>query len=387
MDRPRHLAALAAALRRAPLVAILGPRQIGKTTLARQLARQRPESITHFDLEDPEDLRQLADAKLALRELRGLVILDEIQRRPELFPVLRVLADRRPAPAKFLVLGSASPELLRQGSETLAGRIHYHELTPFRLDETGVANAGRLWLRGGFPRSYLARSDAESAAWRRDFIATYLERDVPQFGARIPAETLHRFWSMLAHYHGQIWASSEFARSFGMSDVTVRRYLDLLSSLFLVRQLAPWHENIGKRLVKSPKVYVTDTGLVHQLLGIETLPSLLRHPKLGASWEGFALAAVEARLGARRGESYFYATHGGAELDLLVVRGHRRLGFEFKRTTAPEFTRSMRVALADLRLDRLEVIHAGEHTFPLADRVRAVPLARILQDLKPLPGS
>ena len=384
MDRPRHLAAVETALRRAPVVAILGPRQVGKTTLALALARRRGRPATRFDLEDPEDLRQLADPKLALRDARGLIILDEIQRRPGLFPVLRVLADRRPVPARFLVLGSASPELLRQSSESLAGRIHYHELTPFGLDETGAARAERLWLRGGFPRSYLARSDAQSAAWRRDFIRTYLERDVPQFGPRLAAETLYRFWSMLAHYHGQIWGSSEFARSFGMSDVSVRRYLDLLSSLFLARQLPPWHENLGKRLVKSPKVYVRDTGLLHQLLGVETQASLLRHPKLGASWESFALAAVEARLGARRGESFFYATHGGAELDLLVVRGRRRLGFEFKRTVAPELTKSMRVALADLRLERLDVIHACERSFALAERVRAVPLARVMQDIRPL---
>lgn len=312
------------------------------------------------------------------------MVLDEIQRRPELFPVLRVLADRRPAAARFLVLGSASPDLLRQSSESLAGRIHYHELTPLRLDETGVPKMERLWLRGGFPRAFLARSDAQSAAWRRDFIRTYLERDVPQFGARVPAETLHRFWSMLAHCHGQIWGSSEFARSFGMSDVTVRRYLDLLSSLFLVRQLAPWHANLGKRLVKSPKVYVADTGLLHQLLGIGTRDALLRHPKLGASWEGFALATVETRLGVRRGESFFYATHGGAELDLVVARGSRRLGFEFKRSVAPELTRSMRIALADLRLERLDVIHAGERTFPLAERVRAVALTRVLQDVPAL---
>jgi hypothetical protein len=384
VDRPRHLAAIDTDLRRVPVAAILGPRQVGKTTLALTLARRHGRPATRFDLEDPEDLRQLADAKLALSGLRGLVILDEIQRRPDLFPVLRVLADRRPVPARFLVLGSASPELLRQSSESLAGRIHYHELTPFGLDETGAAQAPRLWLRGGFPRAYLARSDAQSAAWRRDFIGTYLERDIPQLGSRLAAETLHRFWSMLAHYHGQIWSSSEFARSFGMSDVTVRRYLDLLTSLFLVRQLPPWHENLGKRLVKSPKVYIRDTGLLHLLLGIETQAALLRHPKLGASWEGFALAAVETRLDARRGESYFYATHGGAELDLLVVRGDRRLGFEFKRSVAPELTKSMRIALADLRLERLDVIHAGGRTFPLADRVRAVPLARVLQDIRPL---
>ena len=383
MDRLRHRAALENALRRNPVVAIVGPRQVGKTTLARELARRQRGPVTRFDLEDPADLRQLGDAKLALGELRGLVILDEIQRRPELFPVLRVLADRRPLPARFLVLGSTSPELLRQGSESLAGRIHYHELTPLRLDESGAANAQRLWLRGGFPRAYLARTDAASALWRRDFIHTYLERDIPQLGSRIPAETLHRFWGMLAHYHGQIWNSSEFARSFGISDVTVRRYLDLLSSLFLLRQLPPWYENLGKRLVKSPKIYVADTGLLHQLLGIGSREALLRHPKLGASWEGFALASVETRIGASRDECFFYATHGGAELDLLVVRGPRRFGFEFKRTAAPELTKSMRVALDDLRLERLDVIHAGERTFPLAERVRAVALARVLRDVPP----
>lgn len=384
MERLRHYVALEAALRRTPVVAILGPRQVGKTTLAGELAHARKGPVARFDLEDPEDLHQLADPVLALRDLRGLVILDEIQRRPELFPVLRVLADRRPLRARFLVLGSASPELLRQGSESLAGRIHYHELTPFRLDEAGASHVERLWLRGGFPRAFLARTDAQSAAWRRDFIRTYVERDVPLLGPRVPAETLHRFWSMLAHYHGQIWSSSEFARSFGMSDVSVRRYLDLLSSLFLVRQLRPWHENLGKRLVKAPKVYVTDTGLLHQLLGITSRDALLRHPKLGASWEGFALATVETLLGAARDECYFYATHGGAELDLVVVRGARRIGFEFKRTVAPEITKSMRIALADLRLDRLDVIHAGERTFPLAERVRAVALARALVDIRPL---
>jgi hypothetical protein len=385
VDRPTHLRQVLAALRRTPVVAILGPRQVGKTTLARDVARRHGRGVTRFDLEDPQDLRQLTDAKLALRDLRGLVVLDEIQRRPELFPVLRVLADRRPLPARFLVLGSASPDLLQQSSESLAGRIHYHELTPFSLAEAGVRHLDRLWLRGGFPRSYLARSDAASLSWRKDFILTYLERDVPLLGPRVPAETLHRFWTMLAHYHGQTWNASELARAFAMSDVTVRRYLDLLTSLFLVRQIPPWHANVGKRLVKAPKVYITDSGLLHQLLGLASKESLLAHPKVGASWEGFARAAVEDRLGASRDECYFYGTHGGAELDLLVVRGPRRIGFEFKRTVAPEVSRSMKIVLDDLKLERLDVVHAGERTYPLTHRIRAVALARLALDLKPMP--
>lgn len=363
---------------------ILGPRQVGKTTLARDVVKGQRGGATVFDLEDPADLARLADARLTLEPLRGLVVVDEIQRRPDLFPLLRVLADRPRHPARFLVLGSASPDLLRQSSESLAGRIAYHELGGFSLEDVGPDGADRLWLRGGFPRSFLARTEREGDEWRRVFVRTFVERDLPQLGVTIPAATLERFWAMLAHYHAQVWNASEFARSFGVSDTTVRRYLDLLSATFVVRVVAPWSENLGKRQVRSPKVYLADSGILHALLGIRERRDLERHPKLGASWEGFALDAVVRRLGVDRRESHFWGTHAGAELDLLVVRGRRRWGFEFKRTSSPVVTRSMRVALGDLRLERLDVVHGGPHTFRLAPRIRAVAFRRLLDDLAPL---
>ena len=366
------------------MVGILGPRQVGKTTLARDLIRRAGLRATVFDLEDTADLARLADARLALEPLRGLIVIDEIQRRPDLFPLLRVFADRPARPARFLILGSASPEMLRQSSESLAGRVAYHELGGFSLEDVGLGKADRLWLRGGFPRAFLARSERESDEWRRGFVRSFVERDLPQLGVTIPGATLERFWAMLAHYHGQVWNASEFAGSFGVSSVTVRRYLDLLSATFTVRQLLPWSENLGKRQVRSPKVYLADSGLLHTLLGIRERRDLERHPKLGASWEGFGVEAVRRRLGAERGECYFWATHGGAELDLLVVRGRKRWGFEFKRTSAPAVTRSMRVALHDLRLERLAVVHAGPHSFALAPRIRAVALRRLFEDLAPL---
>lgn len=384
LARPRRLRALRNQLRRYPVVGVLGVRQVGKSTLARDLAGPRSH-VLFLDLEDPRDLARLADPMLALEGRRGLVVLDEIQRRPELFPALRVLADRRPLPARFLVLGSASPELLRQTSESLAGRIAFHELSGFSLDEVGAERVERLWLRGGLPRAYLARTDRESADWRRQFVRSFLERDVPQLGVGVSPSTLGRFWAMLAHYHGQIWNASEFARAFGTSEASVRRYLDLLVETFVVRRLQPWAENLSKRQVRSPKVYLADSGVLHTLLGLNERQDLERHPKIGASWEGFGIAQVVERLGARPEECFFWATHAGAELDLLVLRGRRRLGFEFKRTTAPEVTRSMRVALQDLGLASLDVVHAGEHTFPLDRRVRAISLARILSDLEPLP--
>lgn len=371
-------------LKQFPVVGLLGPRQVGKTTLALAYAAGSKQPVHHFDLEREADLAQLADPLLTLEPLRGLVVLDEIQRRPELFPALRVLSDRPRKPARFLVLGSASRELLRQTSETLAGRIAYHELGPFALADVGAARWRQLWRRGGFPRSFLPRAEAASNVWRHELVRTFLERDLPQLGVRIPAATLERFWAMLAHYHGQTWSGSELARAFGVSDTTVRGYLDLLVATFMVRLLPPWFENLSKRQVKAPKIYIADSGLFHTLLGLETAASLERHPKVGASWEGFALAQVVARLGARREECYHWATHQGAELDLLVVRDNRRRGFEFKRTSAPAVTTSMRIALADLRLESLDVVHAGTRTFQLAPKIRAVACARILDDLEPL---
>ncbi len=364
-------------------MALLGARQVGKTTLARAFAKSEARRATFFDLERSADRARLEDPELGLADLRGLVVLDEVQRRPELFPTLRVLADRARTPARFLVMGSASPGLLRQSSESLAGRIAYHELPGFTLDEVGIERFDRLWIRGGFPRSYLARSGADSDQWRADFVRTFLERDVPQLGISIPATTLERFWAMLAHYHGQIWNASELARSFGVSHHVTRRYLEALDATFMVRVLRPFFANIGKRQVKSPKVYLRDSGILHHFLGVVSKHTLERHPKLGASWEGFLLEAVIHQLGARRNQCFFWATHTGAELDLLIERRGKRLGFEFKRTTAPRITKSMNAALESLDLHRLDVIHGGEETFPLAKRVRAVAAKRLLADLKP----
>lgn len=370
-------------LSRNRVVAILGARQVGKTTLAKQVAREWSKGpATRFDLEDPADLARLEEPSFALRGIDGLVVLDEIHRRPDLFPLLRVLADRDRPATRFLILGSASPELLRQSSESLAGRIAFFHLSGFHLGEVGTAHAEQLWVRGGFPRSFLAPSERLSAEWRRGFVQTFLERDIPQLGIRVPAATLRRFWAMLGHVHGQVWNAAEFARSFGVGESTVRRYLDLLSATFVVRQLAPWHENLGKRQVKSPKVYFTDSGLLHTLLQTETRESILSHPRLGASWEGFALQEVIAHMGARPEECFFWATHGGAELDLMIVRGKTRLGFEFKRTDAPRTTPSMRSALSDLRLDALYVVHAGENLFSLGERIRAIPIGRLLDEIR-----
>jgi predicted AAA+ superfamily ATPase len=292
-----------------------------------------------------------------------------------------VLADRRPRPARFLVLGSASPELLRQSSETLAGRIAFHTLNGFHLDEVGIDKLDRVWLRGGFPSSFLARTHGLSFTWRHNFIRTFLERDLPQLGVRVSSTTLSRFWSMLAHYHGQVWNSSEFARSFGVTDKTVRHYLDILSAALVVQQLPPWHANVGKRQVRSPKVYIRDSGLLHALLGTRDRRDLDRHPKVGASWEGFMLQQVIDHLGAQPGECFFWGTHSGAEIDFLWIRGRRRWGFEFKLTSAPSLTRSAMIAVDILELQKLNVVHAGEATFPLHGKVTAVAATRLLEDL------
>jgi len=382
IDRKHELKKLISLLKRYRVVGIIGARQVGKTTLARSLLKHLHTASTYYDLENPEDLARLADPMFTLKGLKGIVVIDEIQRFPELFPILRVLVDRPKASTRFLILGSASPELLRQGSESLAGRIVYHELGGFSLDEVGMKNHQRLWLRGGFPRSYLASSDAVSEEWRRGFIRTFLERDLPQMGITIRSTTMHRFWSMLSHYHGQIWNASEFGRSFGVADTTVRNYLDLLSSALVVRQILPWYENISKRQVKSPKVYIADSGLLHTLLSIKTRSDLERHPKIGASWEGFVIEQVIRWMGFRKEDCFFWATHAGAELDLLVVRGRDRLGFEVKLTSSPRMTPSMRSALSDLKLQRLYVIHSGEETFQLERNIQALALPRLLEDLK-----
>jgi hypothetical protein len=381
IHRKRELNTLRELLRQYPVVGLIGARQVGKTTLARALLRRLPGPTHLFDLESAEDRARLAEPLLALRPLRGVVVIDEIQRHPELFPALRVLADRPRRPCRFLILGSASPDLLKQTSETLAGRILYHELGGLALDEVGPRNHLRLWRRGGLPPSYLARSERHSFAWRRSFVQTFVERDLPQLGVNVSAATMQRFWNMLAHYHGQVWNASEFARSFGVADTTVRGYLDRLTSALVVRQLAPWHENVAKRQVRSPKVYVADSGLVHALLNLRTPEDLEAHPKVGASWEGFVIDQLIRRLGVQANECFFWGTHAGAELDLLVVRGRTRLGFEVKRTAAPAMTRSARIACQDLALEHLSVVHAGDHTFPLAERTQAVAFGRLLVDI------
>lgn len=382
LSRTTHAERVRRLLDVSPVVAMLGARQVGKTTLARQIAT----TTAHhwFDLEDPDDRARLQEPRLVLAPLKGLVVLDEIQLLPELFGLLRVLADRPSSPATFLILGSAGPELLRQGSQTLAGRIAFHHLEGFNLDEVGAPQLDLRWVRGGFPRSLLAPDEAESLRWRNDFISTFLERDLPRLGITIGAPTLRRFWTMLAHWHGQTWNGAALARNFGVSDKTVRNYLDILESTFVARQLQPWHENLGKRQVKSPKVYLRDSGLLHALLGIPSEPDLQAHPKVGASWEGFVLGQVIQHLGARPEECFFWATHGGAELDLLVVRGSARRGFEIKRTSAPRRTRSMTTAQTDLRLDTLDVVHAGEKTFPIGERMRAVAARDLLDQIEAL---
>lgn len=381
-DRTIHLNALEKRLRANPVVGLLGSRQVGKTTLARELAKRRRGAVHFFDLESSADLARLtADPLLALSPLRGLVVLDEIQRLPEVFPTLRVLADRPRTPARFLVLGSASPDLLRQSSETLAGRISYYSLPGFTLPEIPANEADRLWLRGGFPRAFTAHSHADSLRWRNDFIRSFLERDLGQIGITIPSATMDRFWAMLAHSHGQLWNGSELGRAFGVSHHAVRRYLEALESTFMVRCLKPWHANLRKRQVKSPKIYFRDTGLLHCFLGVSTREELERHSKVGASWEGFIIENLIQILGVEARQCYFWATHTEAEIDLVVKQGSRLRGVEIKRTVAPKLTPSMKIALKDLQLSRIDVIHAGEESFPLAKKVQAVAAGRMLEEI------
>jgi hypothetical protein len=378
--RTAYLETIRERLRANPIVSLVGPRQTGKTTLARMLAEESTEAVHFFDLESPADLARLANPELVLRPLTGLVILDEVQRRPDLFPVLRVLADRPGTPARFLILGSASPALIKAGSESLAGRVSFVDVTGFSLAELGADALSRLWWRGGFPRAWLAPDDAVARQWLDDFRRTFLERDIPQLGIQVPAATLGRFWTMVAHYHGQVLNLAELARALGSSEPTARRYLDILSGTYVVRQLSPWFENLKKRQVRSPKVYICDSGLLHALLGIPDLPGLQSHPKLGASWEGFCLEQILGVCGDR--DAYFWGTHSGAELDLLLQHAGRRLGFEFKFSEQPGTTKSMRVAFEDLALDHLYVVHPGEHEFPLDESITAITPARLIDVLR-----
>jgi predicted AAA+ superfamily ATPase len=376
--RQRYLEKIAENFRQFPVLALLGPRQVGKTTLARQLAAEWNAPVHHFDLEDPDVQARLSDPAFVLRPLTGLVVLDEIQIRPDLFPLLRVLADRPETPARFLILGSAAPELLRNTAETLAGRVAFLELDGLGMDELPPDQLDTRWLRGGFPRSLLAEDDNASRSWREAFIRTYLERDLPQLGINLPALTLRRFWTMLGHYHGQTWNSSELARSLGVSDKTVARYLDILEGTFMAWRLRPWHTNQGKREIKAPKVYLSDSGILHSLLGITVGHDLLAHPKCGASWEGFVLHEVIRRTGAKRDEAFFWGLHSGAELDLMIVRNNRRLGFEVKLTRSPKVTPSMRSALAALALDHLYVVCHGEGSpWALAEGISAMPMSAL----------
>jgi len=373
IDRPTLLDQVKQGLRRSRIVVLTGPRQSGKTTLARQLVDA--DSVNYFDLEDPVSLARLDQPMTALRPLEGLVVIDEVQRRPDLFPALRVLADRRDCPARFLILGSASGELLRQSSESLAGRVEHIAVGGFSLQELGREAEQRLWLRGGFPLAYLAASDADSVAWRKQFIQTLLERDFPQWGVRVTATALHRFWSMLAHYHGQTWNAAEPARALGVSAKTARHYLGLLTDALMVRQLQPYHANLRKRQVKSPKIYIRDSGLCHQLLGIESPKGLLEHPKVGASWEGFVIEQI--LLNEPHDDAWFWATQQGAGMDLVLRRGQSLIGVECKRADAPRMTPSIRIALEDLGLDKVVIIYPGSRRYPVEEGVEAIPLAQL----------
>jgi len=372
--RPRRLTEIERVLAHSPVCALLGPRQCGKTTLAREIVRRRKDAHV-FDLETAAGRERLAQPELTLAPLRGLVVIDEIQRDPKLFEILRPLADRPRTPARFLLLGSASPDLVRGASESLAGRVGFVDLGGFDLTEVGARNWRTLWVRGGLPRSYLARSEALSVRWRRDFVRTFLERDVPQLGIRIPGETLRRFWMMLAHVHGQVWNGADIARSLGVNEHTVRRYLDVLSGTYLIRQLPPWFENISKRQYKAPKVYARDSGLLHALLGAGSWRELSGHPKLGASWEGFALEQVLAL--ADGADAYFWGTHAGAELDLLLIHRGRRYGIEFKYGDAPRMTKSLHVGLTDLELDRAWIVYPGGERYAAHAKVEVLPLAEV----------
>ena len=380
IERIGLLTRIKRALKRSRVVVLIGPRQCGKTTIARNIVDV--DSTNYFDLEDPVSLARLDEPMTALRDLEGIVVIDEVQRRPNLFPLLRVLSDREPLPCRFLVLGSASPDLLKQSSESLAGRMEIIEMAGFTIEEAGFDKIRRHWLLGGFPRSYIARSIADSISWRKNFIQTILERDLPQLGFKLPATTLLRFWTMLAHYHGQIWNASELSQSVGVNSKSVRYYVDVLSDIFMMRQLQPWHANVKKRQVKAPKMYVRDSGILHQLLGVQSEKDLLVNPKCGASWEGYVIEETIAM--ARPDEFYFWATHNGAEIDLIIIKNGTLWGVECKRSDVPRITPSMQIALQDLGLKKIFIIYPGDRSFPLSDKIDAVAFNHLATKIIPL---
>lgn len=379
IPRPDLLQRVQRALGSYPVTLILGPRQCGKTTLAKQICDQT--NGAYFDLEDPGTPLRPDVAKLTLKDRTGLVVIDEFQREPDLFPLLRVLADRRPLPARFLIVGSASPDLVQGVSESLAGRVAFVDMGGFTFREVGASGMTGLWIRGGFPDSFLAADEVASVEWRENFIRTFLERDIPQLGIRIPAVTLRRFWTMVAHLHGQLWNAAELARALGSKEDTARRYLDILSGAFMIRQLPAWFENIGKRLVKAPKVYFRDTGVLHVLLGVRSYDEVMSHPKQGLSWEGFALEQV-IRLARADRDAFFYKTHGGAELDLLLIRGGKRYGLEFKYVDAPRATRAMHIVIGDLQLEKLWVVYPGGTAYALHENIEVLPLGEAERTLR-----
>jgi len=372
IERQRDAAKLRGLMESFPVTAILGPRQCGKSTLARDLNPSHS-----FDLENPRDLAKLQNPMLSLEHLEGVVMIDEIQRQPDLFPLLRYLCDQKPD-RRFLVLGSASRDLIRQSSESLAGRIAYQQLGGFRIEDVG--DLQRLWLRGGFPRAYLADDDVKADVWKQQYVTTYLEQDIPQLGIRIPSQTLRRFWTMLAHYHGQTLNFSELATSFGISDKTVRHYVEILEGTFMVRLLQPWLPNVGKRQVKSPKLYLRDSGIFHSLMRQVTEEDVISNPKLGASWEGFALEQCIQALELTAGEAFFWKPHDGTgELDLFYLRHGKNCGIEFKYADAPVITKSMRKSVDLLELDRLWVVYPGSQSYELDEKIRVIPLEKVAE--------
>jgi len=376
LQRYSYKLAIETALKRSPICALLGPRQCGKTTLARILAAEQESD--YFDLESPRDQLRLQNPEQALGSLSGLVVLDEIQLKPELFPILRVLADRPEREAVFLILGSASPELIQKSSESLAGRVEFIDLHGFDLGEVSIGRVQALWNRGGFPRAFLAANDEDSLAWREGFVRTFLERDLPQFGLRIAAPVMRRFWTMLAHSHGQLWNASRLGRAMGLADKTVKGYLEDLTQTYMVRQLQPWFENLSKRQVKAPKIYLRDSGLLHSLLHLDSFDAIHSHPQVGASWEGFAIEQILRKR--NRAEAYFWATQSGAELDLLLFENGKRIGYEFKYSENPKINRSMRVAIEDLRLDHLYIVCPGNVRVLLEESIEIVGLQSLFMD-------